>query len=89
MRLIFNATEKFSYEIEPNIISKLQLYLTGKVKRGIEIFGIGPQEVRAVGFLIEYAKAINYAIQNQYRVFLRKEGNYFERGSWILEFVKN
>lgn len=87
--LIRNGEEKFAYEIEPNIIVKIQLYLTGRITKGIEVFGIGPNELKAFGFLIEYGKAINYAIGNNYRVFLRKGGKLFGRGGWNLEFVKN
>ena len=54
----------------------------------IEIFGIGPNEIRALGFLFEYNKEINYAIRNNYKVFVRKEGKYFGQGEWVLEFVK-
>ena len=86
--LIRNGEEKFSYEIEPNIISKIQLYLTGRVIKGIELFGIGPNEIRALGFLVEYGKEINYAIQNHYKVFVRKEGKFFGKGFWNLEFMK-
>ena len=86
--LIRDDTEKFSYQIEPNAITKLQLILTGKITKGIEIFGIGPNEIRALGFLFEYNKEINYAIRNNYKVFVRKEGKYFGQGEWVLEFVK-
>ena len=50
--LIRDDTEIFSYQIEPNVITKLQLILTGKITKGIEIFGIGPNEIRALGFSI-------------------------------------
>jgi len=86
--LIRNGEEKIFYEIEPNIISKLQLYLTGKITKGIELFGVRPLELRALGFLFEYKNEINFAINNHYRVFIKKEGKYFGRGSWNLEFVK-
>ena len=86
--LIKKGVVDFKYQIEPNIISKLQLYLTGKIRKGIEIFGIGPNELRALGFLFEYNDVINYAVQNQYRVFVKKEGNYFGNGYWNLEFIK-
>ena len=86
--LIRDGAEKFSYQIEPNVITKLQLFLTGKISKGIEIFGIGPTEINALGNLFEYNKEINYAIRKNYRVFVRKEGKYFGQGEWILEFVK-
>ncbi len=89
INLIRNGEEKFSYQIEPNIISKLQLFLTCQITKGIEVFGIGPNEIRALGFLFEYNKEINYAIRNHYRVFVKKEGSYFSHGNWILEFIKN
>ncbi len=86
--LINKGVEEFKYQIEPNIISKLQLYLTGKITKGVEIFGIGPNELRGLGFLVEYHKSINIAVNNQYRVFVIKEGTYFGSGNWNLEFVK-
>ncbi len=86
--LIRIGEEEFSYEIAPNIISKIQLYLSGKITKGIEVFGIGGNEIRALGFLFEYNKAINYAISNDYRVFVKKDGDYFGQGSWNLEFRK-
>lgn len=87
--LIRDGEEEFSYKIEPNIISKIQLYLSGNRTKGIEIFRIGLIEIRALGFLVEYGKEINYAIQNHYKVYVRKDGEYFGKGIWNLEFVKN
>ena len=87
-KLIRKGEDKFSYEIEPNIISRIQLYLTGRITKGVELFGIGPNEIRALGLLVEYSRAINYAIKNQYKVYVKKEGNYFGQGTWSLEFIK-
>jgi hypothetical protein len=87
--IINKGEERFSYKIEPNNISKVQLYLTGKITKGIEIFGIRPLELRALAFLFEYRKEINFAIENHYRVFIKKDGKYFGNGTWVLEFVKN
>jgi hypothetical protein len=88
--LINNETEKFQYEIDPNIISRFQLMLTGKITKGIEVFGIGPMEIiRGLGFMHEYTQEINYAVQNNYRVFVIKHGSYFGSGVWNLEFRKN
>jgi len=86
--LIRKGEDNFSYIIEPNNISKFQLYLTGKIKKGIEVFGIRPLELRALGFLFEYKNEINFAIENHYRVFVKKEGKYFGQGIWNLEFIK-
>ena len=85
---IRNGKERFSYQIEPILIAKIQLFLTGKITKGIELFGIRPVEIRAFGFLIDYSKEINYAIENHYRVFVKKEGKYFSKGNWLLKFIK-
>ena len=85
--MINSGEGEFKYRIEPNIISQLQLYLTGNITEGVEVFGIGPNELRAFGFLIEYGKEINFAIRNNYRVFVSKEGKYFGRGGWYLAFI--
>ncbi len=87
-KLIRDGEKTFSYRIEPNVISKIQLYFTGRVTKGIELFGIRPLELRALGFLFKYKNEINLAINNSYRVFVKKEGKYFGQGSWNLEFVK-
>ncbi|HKI77681.1 MAG TPA: hypothetical protein VKA26_03990 [Ignavibacteriaceae bacterium] len=86
---ISNGEENFSYKIEPNNISKFQLYLTGKITKGIELFGIRPLELRAFALLFEYKNEINFAIENHYRVFVKKEGKYFGQRFWNLKFVKN
>ncbi len=88
--LISKGEGKFQYEIDPNFVTKFQLLLSGKITKGVEVFGIGPLEIiRGLGFLHEYAQAINYAFHNNYRVFVIKEGAYFAQGKWNLEFRKN
>lgn len=87
--LIRNGEQEISYEIEPNIISKIQLYLSGNITKGIEVFGVGAIELRALGFMVEYGKEINYAISKDYRVLVKKEGEYFGKGRWNLEFRKS
>ena len=80
---------EFKFIVEPNMIDKARMLLTGKVHKGVELFGIGPVEIiRALGFLMRYSKEINTAVSLQYRVFLKKEGKYFGSGNWYLEFFK-
>ena len=86
--LVRKGEEKFSYRVEPTFMAKFQLFLTGKITKGVEIFGIGPLELRAFGFLYEYGRQINLALRNNYRVFIKKEGTYFGKGTWNLEFTK-
>lgn len=86
--LIHQGEQEFKYRIEPNITTKLQLFLTGKITKGVELFGIGGNELRAFGFLVEYHKVINNAVNNHYRIFVIKEGIYFGKGNWILKFIK-
>lgn len=55
----------------------------------IEIYGIGPFEIiRGLAFMVGYSDLINYAVQNNYRVFVFKEGGYLKKGDWYLEFIK-
>lgn len=89
LNLISQNASIIKIQIEPNFISKLQLYMTGSITKGVEIFGIGLVEIRGMGFLFKYHKIINNAISNGYRVFVIKEGFYFGKGNWILEFKKN
>ena len=86
--LIQNGSESFTFPIEPGLFSKLQLFMTGKVTSGVELFGVGPTEIRAFGFMVEYHDLINNAAQNDYRIFVSKEGKYFTNGNWNMEFRK-
>jgi hypothetical protein len=89
LSLIFEGEENFSFPIELFFFTKIQLYLSGNVKKGIEIFGIGPQEIRGAGFMVEFHDLINNAVSNEYRVFVSKDGSYFGSGNWSLNFRKN
>ncbi len=42
LNLISQDALNFRIQIEPNIISKVQLYMTGKITKVVEVFGIGP-----------------------------------------------
>ena len=90
LSLMHKGEREFKFLVELNIIAKSQMFLTGKIHKGVEIYGIGPVEIiRALGFLMRYSKEINTAVSLQYRVFLKKEGEYFGSGNWYLEFFKN
>ena len=65
--------------IEPNIINKIQLYLTGRVKKGVQIFGVGPSAMRAYYSLLDYSKLVGKALENKYRVYIKKEGRLFQK----------
>ena len=88
LALISRGEQKFRIPIEPDIITKVQLLLTGKAIDGVELFGIGPQEIRGLGFMVEFHELINNAVHNKYRVFVYKDGSYFGGGNWYLEFRK-
>jgi len=88
MNLISHREEEFIFPINLDSLTKFQLYLTGKVTKGVELFGIGPQEIRGIAFMFTFHDLINNAIANQYRVFVVKKGNYFGNGNWYLEFLK-
>ena len=89
LSLLAQGEQEFTFPIKPNIISKFQLLLTGEAVKGIELFGIGNNEIRALGFLVEFHEVINSAVKNKYRVFVHKDGRYFSNGSWYLEFLRN
>ena len=86
--LIFQEEPEFKFRVDLNIITKFQLYLTGQIIKGVEIFGIGLQEIRGFAFLYEFHEEINKAKDNNYRIFIKKDGNYFGKGIWYLEFYK-
>ena len=89
LSLIYEGEENFSFPIELYFFTKTQLYLSGNIKKGIEVFGIGPQEIRGAGFMVEYHDLINEAVQKEYRVFVSKDGSYFGSGNWSLNFINN
>lgn len=89
VNLISQGAKSIKLQIELDFFNRLQLYLSGRITRGVELFGIGPIEhIRGAKFLFDYREIINYAIQNYYRVFVIKEGSYFGNGIWYLEFQK-
>lgn len=88
--LISQNAKNFRIQIEIDSFNKLQLYMTGRITKGVELFGIGlVEQIRGANFLFDYREIINYAIDNQYRVFVIKEGTYLGNGDWYLEFNKN
>jgi hypothetical protein len=89
LNLMHQGEREFKFLVELNIITKAQMFITGKIHKGVEIYGIGPQEIHGFGFMIRYGKEINTAVSLHYRVFLKKEGKYFGNGNWYLEFFKN
>jgi hypothetical protein len=89
VNLISQDAKSIKLLIKLDLFNKLQLYMTGRITRGVELFGIGPLEIiRGAKFLFDYREIINYAIENHYRVFVIKEGSYFGNGNWYLEFKK-
>ncbi len=86
---VYQGEQEFKFLVDLNILAKFQLYLTGQALKGVEIFGIGPQEIKGFGFLIEFSEIINTAVRNEYRVFVKKDGPYFGKGNWHMEFRKN
>ncbi len=89
VNLISQNAKSFRIQIELDSFNKFQLYMTGKITKGVELFGIGAVElIRGANFLFDYQEIINLAINNKYRVFVIKEGSYFGNGNWYLEFRK-
>ena len=87
--LIAQNAKSFRVQIELDSFNKLQLYLTGRITKGVELFGIGIiEQIRGANFLFDYRDIINHAISNRYHVFVIKEGRYFGNGNWYLEFKK-
>lgn len=76
----------FKFLAQLDIFSKFQLMLTTQATKGIEIFGIGPTDIR-FGYIYHYADLINQAFQNNYRVIIIKDTPYFSRGDWFLKFI--
>jgi len=89
VNLISQNAKSFRIQIKLDSFNKFQLYMTGKITKGVELFGIGAVElIRGANFLFDYQEIINLAINNKYRVFVIKEGAYFSKGNWYLEFRK-
>ena len=59
---IVRGNEEFRLNINPSIINKFQLYLTGKVTKGVEIVGVGPVSMRAYYSLLEYSQLVGMAL---------------------------
>ncbi len=72
--------EEFRIQVEPNLFNKFQLYLTGKISKGIEIIGNGPMAMRAYYSLLDYSKLVRIALRTGYRIYIKKEGD------WFIEF---
>jgi len=90
VNLISQNAKSFRIQIKLDSFNKFQLFMTGKITKGVELFGIGAVElIRGANFLFDYQEIINLAINNHYRVFVIKEGSYFGNGNWYLEFQKN
>ena len=89
VNFISQNTKNFRIQIDLDSFNKFQLYMTGKITKGVELFGIGAVElIRGANFLFDYQQIINLAINSKYRVFVKKEGAYFRKGNWYLEFKK-
>ena len=84
LNYIRNEENEFKFGVELNFITKFQLYLSGNILNWIDIFGIGLQEIRGLGFILNYHEVINTAIGKNYRVIVKKDGKYFEKGIWYL-----
>jgi hypothetical protein len=83
---LINRKESYiTIPVEINPLNKIRLYLTGKADVGVEIFGIGGLEARNL-FLVEYMTTINKAISKGYHVYAFRDGEYFSKGKWYLEF---
>ena len=89
VNLISQDAKSFRIQIDLDSFNKLQLYMTGRITKGVELFGIGiVEQIRGANFMFDYGEIINYAINNHYRVFVIKEGSYLGNGNWYLEFKK-
>ena len=77
--------EEIRIMVQPNFINKFSLYLTGKINKGVEIFGVDPMGMRAYWSLWEYANLVSLALENGYRVFIKKDGDMFKEGEWYIE----
>ncbi len=80
--------EYLRHPFKLKLLQKFKLFLTGDSSSGIELFGMWPMEMVRGVYLRSYRDIINYAVSNDYRVFVLKEGRLFENKSWFLEFAK-
>lgn len=85
--LITKGEQNFHLIIKPDTFGKYQLFLMGCTFKKVELFKTGPVDSRNLGLLIAYSGLINFAVGNNYRVFIYKEGGIFTKGDWYLEFV--
>ena len=76
------------HPIKLKLLQEIKLFLTGDSSTGIELFGMGPMEIVRGVNLSRYRDIINFAISNDYRVFVLKEGQLFKNANWFLEFAK-
>jgi hypothetical protein len=84
--LIKNGNEEFRLNINPGIFSRIQLYLTGKVTKGVQIFGVGPFAMKHYLSLLEYSRLVGKASEKGYKVYIIKDGSLFNKGDWYIEF---
>ena len=84
--IIMKGDEEVRIIVHPSFINKFSLYLTGAVKKGIEIIGVGPMAMRAYWSLLKYANLVGQALEKGYHVFIRKDGQLFGEGDWYIEF---
>ena len=85
--LLDKRRENIKHKISLDLLEKFQLFLSGISFKKIELFGIGPVEFRGLAFMAGYGDLVNYAVQNNYRVFVYKEGGLFSKRDWYLEFI--
>ena len=83
--IIKNGDEEISLIVQPSFILKFSLYLNGKINKGVEIFGVGQMGMRAYWSLWEYANLVSLALENGYRVLIKKDGDMFKEGKWYIE----
>ena len=88
--LIEKGEKQIIYTIQPDMIERFQLLLAGAYFRKVEFFGYDPQELRGLAFMVAYSDLINLSVQNNYRVFVVREGSKLSKGEWYLIFeIKN
>lgn len=83
---IMIGDEEIRITLKPNFVTKFSLYLTGRINKGVELFGVGPMALRSYWSLWKYANLVSLALGNGYRVFIKKDGYMFEKGEWYIEF---
>lgn len=77
--------EEMRIMVKPNFINKFSLYITGRINKGVELFGAGPMVMRAYWSLWGYAELVSLAFEKGYRVFIKKDGDMFKEGKWYIE----